>query len=117
MIPFGSHIVTLYHAALPGYTRHILINCSWKSTNERSLQDGVTIITERTTCRILPQYTRPAPGDLLVLGVVEEDAASDIELVELMEKLRSEGYRAFRVQSCADHSIGVPLPHYAAVGE
>lgn len=116
MIPFGTHIVTLYHAAEQGYTRHTLVNCSWKSTNDRSLQDGATIITERTTCRILPQYTRPVPGDMLVLGVVEEDAASEIELVRLMEKLRSEGFRAFRVQSCSDNSEGVPLPHYAAVG-
>ena len=117
MIPFGTHIVTLYHAENPGYSIHTLINCSWKSTNERSLQDGATIITERTTCRILPQYTKPVPGDLLVLGVVDEAVENEIALVRLMEKLRSEGYRAFRVQSCADNSAGVPLPHYAAVGE
>ena len=116
MIPFGTHIVTLYHAAEPGYTRHTLINCSWKSTNERSLQDGATIITERTSCRILPQYTKPAPGDLLVLGVVDEPVDNEIALVRLMEKLRSEGFRVFRVQSCSDNSEGVPLPHYAAVG-
>lgn len=116
MIPFGNQTVTLYHKSENGYTRYILTNCSWRSSNERSLQDGATIITERTTCRILPQYTRPVPGDMLVLGVVEEDAASEIELVRLMEKLRSEGFRAFRVQACSDNSEGVPLPHYAAVG-
>lgn len=116
MIPFGTDIVTLFHKSGAGYTRHILINCSWRSTIERTLQDGATVITERTTCRILPQYTRPVPGDLLVLGVVEDYAANDIELVRLMERLRSEGYRAFRVESCADNSAGVPLPHYAATG-
>lgn len=116
MIPFGTHIVTLFHKAGAGYTRHILINCSWRSSNERSLMDGATVITERTTCRILPQYTRPIPGDMLVLGVVEDDVASDIELVQLMERYRSEGYRAFRVESCADNTGGVPLPHYAATG-
>lgn len=116
MIPFGNHIVTLYHKCDAGYTRHILANCSWRSTNERSLVDGATVIMERTTCRILPQYTRPIPGDMLVMGVVEDDAASDIELVRLMERYRSEGYRAFRVESCADNTGGVPLPHYAAVG-
>jgi hypothetical protein len=117
MIPFGTHIVTLYHAENPGYSIHTLVNCSWRSTNERSLQDGATVITERTSCRILPQYTKPVPGDLLILGVVDEPVENEIALVRLMEKLRSEGYRAFRVQSCADNSAGVPIPHYAAVGE
>ena len=116
MIPFGNHIVTLYHKSGTGYTRHILVNCSWRSSNERSLMDGATVISERTTCRILPQYTKPFPGDMLVLGVVENDAASDIELVRLMEQLRSEGYRAFCVESCADNTGSIPLPHYAAIG-
>lgn len=116
MIPFGNQTVTLYHKSGNGYTRYILTNCSWRSSNERSLMDGATVITERTTCRILPQYTRPIPGDLLVLGIVENDVASDIELVRLMEQLRSKGYRAFRVESCADNTGGVPLPHYAAIG-
>ena len=117
MIPFGTHIVTLYHAENPGYSIYTLVNCSWRSVNERILQDGATIITERTTCRILPQYTRPAPGDLLVLGVMDEEIGSEIELKRYAERLRQEGYKCFFVQSCADHSVGVPLPHYAAVGE
>ena len=116
MIPFGSHIVTLYHAENPGYSIHTLVNCSWRSTNERSLQDGATVITERTTCRILPQYTKPAPGDLLILGIVDEPVENEIALVRLMERLRGDGYRVFRVQSCADNSAGVPLPHYSATG-
>lgn len=116
MIPFGTHIVTLYHKENNAITRHILVNCSWRSTNERSLQNGATVITERTTCRIPPQYTRPVPGDVLVLGVVEEDAANDIALVRLMEKYREQGYRAFCVESCAHNADAAPLPHYAAVG-
>lgn len=116
MIPFGTHIVTLYHKVGAGYSRRILVNCSWRSSNERSLMDGATVITERTTCRILPQYTCPSPGDMLVLGVVNDDAANDIELVHLMERLRKEGYRAFRVDSCADNTNGLPLPHYVATG-
>lgn len=116
MIPFGTHIVTLFHKSGAGYTRHILINCSWRSSNERSLQDGATVITERTTCRILPQYTRPVPGDLLVLGIVDQPVENEIALVRLMERLRDEGYRAFRVESCADNTGCVPLPHYAATG-
>lgn len=117
MIPFGSHTVTLLHKSAHGYKRYTLDGCSWRSTNERSIRDGATVITERTTCRILPQYTKPVPGDLLVLGVVKEEAAGEIELVQLMEKLRSKGFRAFRVRACADNSVGVPLPHYAVVGE
>ena len=116
MIPFGTHNATLYHAENPGYSIHTIANCSWRSTNERTLQDGATVITERTTCRILPQYTKPVPGDLLVLGVVDEPVENEIALVRLMERLRDKGYRVFRVQSCADNSAGVPIPHYAAIG-
>lgn len=116
MIPFGTHIVTLYHAENPGYSIHTLVNCSWRSANERTLQDGATVITERTTCRIPPQYTCPVPGDLLVLGVVVEPVDNEITLVHFMEQLREEGYRAFRVQSCANNANGAPLPHYAATG-
>jgi hypothetical protein len=117
MIPFGNHTVTLLHKTAAGYTRYILNGCSWKSTNTRTLLDGATAITERTTCRIPPQYTKPAPGDLLILGDVRASVSGDIELVRLMDDMRSVGYRAFRVESCADNSTGVPLPHYAAIGE
>lgn len=116
MIPFGTHIVTLYHKENGSYSRHILVNCSWRSTNERSLQNGATVITERTTCRIPPQYTCPAPGDMLVLGVVEEEAQNDIAVVRLLQSLREQGYRAFRVESCAHNADAAPLPHFAAVG-
>jgi hypothetical protein len=54
---------------------------------------------------------------LLVLGVMDEEIGSEIELKRYAERLRQEGYKCFFVQSCADHSVGVPLPHYAAVGE
>lgn len=116
MIPFGNHTVTLLHKTPSGYKRYSMNGCSWKSTNERTLIDGAAVISERTTCRIPPQYTKPAPGDLLILGNVQAAAAGDIELVQLMERLRSAGYRVFRVESCADNSAGVPLPHYAAIG-
>ena len=116
MIPFGNHNVTLYHKTGTGYKRLVLVNCSWRSSNERRIADGATVITERTTCRIPPQHTKPIPGDLLVLGVVKDVAANEIALVRIMERLRSEGYRAFRVESCADNTGSIPLPHYAAVG-
>ena len=116
MIPFGHHIVTLYHKTADGYSRHLLHGCSWHSENERTLSEGTTIITERTTCRIPPQYICPSPGDLLILGNVRASANGEIELVRLMETLRQEGYRAFRVQSCADNSHSVQLAHYAAIG-
>ena len=54
---------------------------------------------------------------VLVLGVMDEEIGSEIELKRYAERLRQEGYKCFFVQSCADRSVGVPLPHYAAVGE
>ena len=116
MIPFGNHIVTLYHKDGSGYTRHILVNCSWRSSNERTLSGGATVITERTTCRIPPQYPCPVPGDMLVLGVVEDEADGEIALGRLLTSLRNQGYRAFRVQSCANNDTACPLPHFAATG-
>lgn len=117
MIPFGNHVVTLLHFNGKTYAREVLSGCSWRSRNERALSDGATIITERTTCRIPPQNTCPVPGDLLILGNVTASAKNDIELVRQMETLRQKGYRAFRVQSCADNTNGAPLAHYAAIGE
>lgn len=118
MIPFGNHVVTMLHHNGTSYVREVISGCSWRCVNDRSLSDGATIITERTTCRIPPQYTRPVSGDLLILGDVIASAKNEIELVRLMESLRQRGYRAFRVQSCADNSHnGTPLAHYAATGE
>ncbi len=116
MIPFGHHIVTLYHKTADGYSRHLLHGCSWHSENERTLSEGTTIITERTTCRIPPQYICPSPGDLLILGNVAEEVRGDIELVRLMERMRNGGFRAFRAQHCADNTQGLPLPHFSAIG-
>lgn len=115
MIPFGNHTVTLFHKNGTAYDRYVLTGCSWRSSNERSLIENSTVITQRTSCRIPPKFTKPEPGDLLVLGVIEEDPAGEIALVQLMERLQKDGYRAFRVQSCADNT-GAPLPHYAATG-
>jgi hypothetical protein len=117
MIPFGNHNATLFHKTSTGYSIHSIIGCSWFSTNERTLADGVSVITERTTCRYLSVYQRAEPGDLFVLGTVTEKIRNEIELVRYMQQLRSKGYRTFRVQSFADRSTGPVLPHYSAIGE
>ena len=115
MIPFGNHTVTLYHKDQNGYTSYTISGCSWRSANERSLDNGATVITERTTCRIPANYICPRAGDLLVLGNEKAEIKSEIDLVRHMEKLRNQGFHAFRVQACADNS-GAPLPHFAATG-
>lgn len=116
MIPFGNHVVTMFHFNGTGYKRNVLEGCSWRGKNERIMVNGATQIMEHTTCRIPSMYTCPAPGDLLVLGNVNASVKGEIELVKLMESLRQKGYKAFRVQSCADNSHSVQLAHYAAVG-
>ena len=116
MIPFGNHTVTMLHKTANGYKRFMLTGCSWRSSNDRTLEGGATVITERTTCRIPPEHTMPIPGDLLILGDVKASAAGEIDLVRQMQQLRDRGYKAFRVQSCADNSQGAPLPHYCATG-
>lgn len=115
MIPFGNHTVTLFHKNGTAYDRYVLTGCSWRSTNERSLIENSTVITQRTSCRIPPNFQKPEPGDLLVLGVIDEAPEGEIALLNMMERLQKDGYRAFRIQSCADNT-GVPLPHYAATG-
>lgn len=116
MIPFGNHVVTMLHYNGTVYKREILEGCSWRSRNERALSNGATVVSEQTTCRIPSKYPCPVPGDLLILGNVRASANGEIELVRLMETLRQEGHRAFRVQSCADNSHSVQLAHYAAIG-
>lgn len=115
MIPFGNHTVTMYHKNGATYDRYVLTGCSWRSTTERSLIENSTVITQRTNCRIPSRFAKPGPGDMLVLGVIEEEVGGEIALLQLMERLQKDGYRAFRIQSCADNT-GVPLPHYAATG-
>ena len=115
MIPFGNHEVTLYHLKGTGYERHIISGCSWRSTNTRSLIENSAVIAQQTTCRLPPDAKKPIPGDLLILGTIWEKVDGEIDLIRLMERLRKEGYRAFRVQSCADNT-GAPLGHYAATG-
>ena len=115
MIPFGNHTITLYHLKDEGYERHIVEGCSWRSSNTRSLIENSTVITQQTTCRLPADAKKPIPGDLLVLGTIREDVDGEIGLIRLMEQLRKDGYRAFRVQSCADNT-GAPLGHYAATG-
>ena len=116
MIPFGDHVVTMLHYNGTSYVREVIEGCSWRSRNERTISDGATLFVEHTTCRIPPQYTRPVPGDLLILGKVNATAKNEIELVRLMESLRQKGNKAFRVHSCADNSHTAPLAHYAAIG-
>lgn len=117
MIPFGYHTVTLVHKDKTGYTRTFLNGCSWKSTVERTLTDGATVLTERTTCRVPPGYRKPEPGDVMILGKVTDiRVQNEIDLVRLLDDMRAYGYRLFRVEACADLSAGTPLPHYAATG-
>ena len=115
MIPFGNRTVTMLHKAEKGYERHVLNGCSWRTSNEKALSIDAVICTERTSCRIPPKYPQPFPGDLMILGKTEAEAHNEIELVRLMESLRKQGFRTFRVQSCADNT-DVPMPHYAATG-
>lgn len=115
MIPFGNRTVTMLHKTETGYERYILNGCSWRITNEKTLSIDTVVYTERTSCRILPKYPQPSPGDLLILGEVEVEAKREIELLPLMDSLRKRGFCVFRVQSCADNT-GAPLPHYAATG-
>lgn len=116
MIPFGYHVVTLLHFNGAVYTRHVLEGCSWHSVNERTLVNGTTIITERTTCRMHPHYVRPTAGDLMILGDLSVSAKNEIELQRLMDDMREKGYRAFRVQAVSDNSHGTPLAHFAVTG-
>lgn len=117
MIPFGNHSVTLLHAEGTGYKRYILKGCSWKDANVRMLIGTAISSTTETTCRIPAGQKMPAPGDLLVLGNVKAAAGKEIELVRLMQKLKGEGRAVFRVNRIRDDSRGLPIPHYAAIGE
>ena len=115
MIPFGNHAITLFHKNGAMYDRYVLTGCSWRSGKERSLIENAVVITETTICRMPPECPKPDPGDLLVLGVIDEVPEGEIALVQLMERLRTDGYRVFRIRSCSDNT-GAPLAHYAATG-
>lgn len=114
-IPFGDKAVTLLHKGADGYQRYALTGCSWSMTNARTIVNGSSVYSAETTCRIPGAQQRPAPGDLIVLGEHIVAAASDIELVRLLELLHVSGVAAFRVQRVKDNRNG-PMPHFAATG-
>ena len=116
MIPFGHETVTLLHISGTGYARHVLTGCSWRSAKVRSMIGMAAEKSEDTVCRIPADQIMPEVGDVLILGDVKASAASEIELVRLLDGLRRDGVRAIRVTQMRDNSRGAPLPHYAATG-
>lgn len=116
MIPFGRETVTVLHRYDSGYTPYVLAGCSWRSAKARSVNGTAVDKSEDTTCRIPAGQTMPEVGDVLILGDVKATAASEIELVRLLDGLRRDGLRAIRVTQVRDNSRGAPLPHYAVTG-
>lgn len=115
MIPFGNRTVTLIHRTPDGYRPFTLKGCSWKDTTARALNGTSIVCTIETTCRVPHGQQKPAPGDLMILGNVDESADGEIELVRLMQRLRAEGSSVFRVERVKDNA-GMLMPHYAAAG-
>lgn len=116
MIPFGRESVTILHRSESGYARSVLTGCSWRSAKVRSMIGMAAEKSEETVCRIPADQIMPEVGDVLILGDVKVSAASEIELVRLLDSLRRDGVRAIRVTQVRDNSRGAPLPHYAATG-
>lgn len=120
MIPLGREAVTLYRRVAQqsggrtriSWQRISLDGCSWRHAARYSLSNAHEVV-----CRIPADQTRPAIGDVLVLGHVEDEIGTAVQLCEMLEKYR-EVPGAFRVQAINDnHRAGFPLPHYAARGE
>lgn len=116
MIPFANDTITLLHKSGASYEPVIIHGCSYRRMSRRTMIDGAVSLASVTTCRIPAGNPMPAPGDVIVLGEMHEGVRGDIEFARLLESKRPKG--AFRVQSVADHARpGVPVPHFAAVGE
>lgn len=124
MIPFGNDTVTLVRRVetvnpetgrtAVTYAREALTGCSWRRAR-RWQQAGETFLpVEAVVCRIPADQTRPAPGDLLILGDADVTVTSGAELQALIEQY-GEGDGAIRVSSVRDNARpGFPLPHWAA---
>ena len=116
MIPFGRETVTVLHRSGGGYTPYVLAGCSWRSTRSRSVNGTAVDKSEDTTCRIPAGQTMPEVGDVLILGEVDAAAGSEIELVRLLDGMRSDGVHAIRVTQVRENSRCAPIPHYAVTG-
>lgn len=116
MIPFGRETVTLLHRSGASYARHVFTKCSWRSAKVRSTIGMATENSQETVCRIPADQIMPEVGDVLILGDVKASAASEIELVRLLDGLRRDGVRAIRVTQVRDNSRCAPMPHYAVTG-
>lgn len=121
MIPFGDHIVTLYHRerievdgrAGEAWSRHILTGCSWRDRVVSYTTSTEVLRNAETVCRVPPGQQKPSVGDVMVKGETAEIAAGAADAARILERYTPAG--AFRVTSIADNT-SAPLPHFAARG-
>ena len=121
MIPLGQEAVTLYHRVQTTdehgrtklkWQRMWLDGCSWRHAARYSLSNAHEVV-----CRVPAEQTRPAIGDGMVLGRIDDEVSDAVALAALLETHRAQG-RAFRVIAVNDNMrSGFPLAHYAARGE
>lgn len=116
-IPFGGKTVTLLHKEGKAYVRYTLEGCSWAMKYGKSIADSAFKRSMSIVCRIPYGAVQPMPGDLLILGKSDVEAANDIEVVRLLDSFRMNGKPAFRVLSVKDNANGAPLPHWKVEGD
>ena len=121
MIPLGREAVTLYHRVETmeadgrtrlSWRRFWLDGCSWRHAARYSLSNAHEVV-----CRVPAECVRPAIGDVMVLGRVNDAADSALALCDVLEKYRQAG-GAFRAAAVNDNMRrGFPMAHYAVRGE
>ena len=123
MIPFGNDSVTLIRRVetiangktVVTYKKDSFNRCSWRRVAVTRRVDRQIERGEETVCRMPPE-SRPACGDVVILGSVGATPKDSAELDTIMEAHRNTG--AMRITSVSDLTRpGFPLPHFAVRGE
>lgn len=122
MIPFGNDAVTLIrrvgnlvdNKTTVSYKKALYERCSWRRVAVARRVDRQLERSEETICRMPPE-SKPACGDVVILGTIKGLPADSAELDALIAANRG---KAMRITSVSDNTrAGFPLPHYAVRGE
>lgn len=124
MIPTGVYTVTLFRRSeekvggrtAVTYERETLTGCTWRRRRSLTRAGETLLPVEEVICRVPAGQAEPKPGDLMILGDVEETVASSADFQRLKEQYADTG-GAFVAASVRRNVLpGMPVPHWAVRG-
>ena len=122
-LPFGNRAVTLLRRCAQtdaagrrheAYVPIMLTGCSWRPRRFGVEVGSARMDGQSAVCRIPADQPKPAAGDILLCGTLDEGGS--VSPSEAAALLRERGREAMRVGSVID-GTGGPLKHWRCEGE